>query len=225
MSASGPNGPAEHALVSPRAQQVLTAAALAALGGAIVLGATSGPGAVLTALAAGAAGASACRRWSSAAAGRALRAAVASVERERSLAVDAAAHHAAHWRAIVDTATEAIVTIDEQGVVESVNGAAQRLFGYAPDELLGQNVSLLMPEPFRGEHDGYLERYLRTGQRRIIGIGREVVARRKDGSEFPIDLSVGEGWSGGRRFFTAVIRDVSDRKDMQMKLAQSELLA
>ncbi len=82
-----------------------------------------------------------------------------------------------------------------------------------------------MPEPYRGEHDGYLRRYLATGEKRIIGIGREVLGRRKDGSEFPIGLSVGEGSTNGRRFFTAVIRDVSDRKDVQTKLAQSERLA
>jgi len=136
-----------------------------------------------------------------------------------------AARHAARWQAIVDTATEGIVTIDEAARIETFNGAAERLFGYTLAEVLGRNVSLLMPNPYQQQHDGYMERYLRTGERRIIGIGREVLGRRKDGSEFPIDLSVGEGNKDGRRFFTAVIRDISERKEMQTKLAQAERLA
>ncbi len=149
----------------------------------------------------------------------------AQAERERSAAADAASGHAARWRAIVDTATEGIVTIDARGRIENVNGAAIRLFGYGEQELIGRNVTILMPEPFNSEHDGYLRRYLQTGERRIIGIGREVVGRRKDGSMFPIDLSVGEGWIGEVRFFTAVIRDITERKQMQSKLAQTERLA
>ncbi|MCA8964106.1 MAG: PAS domain S-box protein [Planctomycetes bacterium] len=149
----------------------------------------------------------------------------ARAERERSVAAGAASAHAARWRAIVDTATEGIVTIDARGNIENVNGAAIRLFGYAESELVGRNVTILMPEPFNSEHDGYLRRYRQTGEKRIIGIGREVVGRRKDGSMFPIDLSVGEGWIGEDRFFTAVIRDITDRKQMQSKLAQTERLA
>lgn len=156
---------------------------------------------------------------------RSLRSSMGAVERERAAAIAASAHHAARWQAIVDTATEGIVTIDDRGLVETANGAAERLFGYSQAELLGQNVRMLMPEPFCSEHDGYLRRYLTTGERRIIGIGREVVGRNKDGTEFPIDLSVGEGDIAGRRFFTAVIRDISERKDMQTKLAQTERLA
>jgi two-component system, LuxR family, sensor kinase FixL len=208
-----------------RSDTALAAAALAALAGALAVGVATGPGAVLLALAAAAGGAAAARHRSRGAGAAVLQRAIATVERERGLAVDAAARHAADWRAIVDTATEGIVTIDERGRIESVNGAAQRLFGYAAGELLGENVAVLMPAPHRTEHDGYLRRYVATGERRIIGIGREVVARRKDGSEFPIDLAVGEGWTHGRRFFTAVIRDASDRRDMQMKLAQAERLA
>jgi two-component system sensor kinase FixL len=212
-STSGPRGAGvDHALA---------ALAVAALAIALMLGVASGPGAVLLAAAAAAATARAVRGI----ARRELRSAVASVDRERALAIDAAAHHAAHWRAIVDTATEAIVTIDANGRIESVNGAALHLFGYEPGELIGNNVATLMPEPHRSEHDGYLRHYLETGEKRILGIGREVVARRKDGTEFPIDLSVGEGATNGRRFFTAMIRDVSDREDMQAKLTQSERLA
>jgi two-component system sensor kinase FixL len=146
-------------------------------------------------------------------------------QRERAEAVATSERFSARWQAIVDTATEGIVTIDEQGIIDTVNGAAERLFGWPADELIGRNVRVLMPQPFRDEHDGYLRRYLTTGERRIIGIGREVVGMRRDGSEFPIDLSVGEGEIGGRRFFTAVIRDISDRQQMQTKLAQAERLA
>lgn len=162
-----------------------------------------------------------CRNTASAS----IQSATAAAEQGRTAALESASTHAALWQAIVDTATEGIVTIDERGMVETVNGAAERLFGYRSEELVGKNVAMLMPQPYRDEHDGYLRRYLDTGERRIIGIGREVVGLRKDGTQFPIDLSVGEGWSQGRRFFTAVIRDISDRKDMQTKLAQTERLA
>ncbi|MBL9080043.1 MAG: PAS domain S-box protein [Planctomycetes bacterium] len=162
-----------------------------------------------------------CRRHTR----RALTEATWASERERSQAVASSARHAARWQAIVDTATEGIVTIDAQGIVETANGAAERIFGWRADELVGQNVARLMPESYAAEHDGYLRRYLQTGERRIIGIGREVPGRRRDGSEVPIDLSVGEGTVDGRKFFTAVLRDISDRKQMQLKLAQTERLA
>ena len=135
------------------------------------------------------------------------------------------ANLAARWRAIVDTATEGILTIDDRGTVETVNGAAVRLFGWPAEEIVGRNVAQLMPPPYATEHDEYLRRYLSTGERRIIGIGREVVGKRRDGSEFPIDLSVGEGNLEGRKFFTGVIRDITERKQMQTKLAQAERLA
>lgn len=147
------------------------------------------------------------------------------VDDQRVQALASAADHAARWQAIVDTATEGIVTIDANGRIETVNGAAERLFGYGAAELIGADVSVLMPEPFRSEHGTYLQRYLATGDRRVIGIGREVLGRRKDGSEFPVYLSIGEGTTNDRRFFTAVLRDVSDHKDMQTKLAQAERLA
>lgn len=143
----------------------------------------------------------------------------------RKQALGAASAHAAHVQAILDTATEGIVTIDSRGIVESFNGAAERLFGYAAAAVVGNNVKQLMPQPCHGEHDAYLQRYLTTGEKRIIGYGREVVGRRFDGSLFPIDLSVGEGWTGGKRFFTAVIRDITERHEMQAKLAQTERLA
>lgn len=118
----------------------------------------------------------------------------------------------ARYRAIVDTAVDAIVVIDELGRVEAFNPAAERLFGYAAAEMIGQNVHRLMPEPYHGEHDGYIRRYRETGERRIIGIGREVNGLRSDGATFPLELSIAEWWDGGKRFFTGVMRDVTDRR-------------
>ncbi|MBM4059832.1 MAG: PAS domain S-box protein [Planctomycetes bacterium] len=154
-----------------------------------------------------------------------VRRATVEAEQARERALDAASAHSARIQAIVDTATEGIVTIDSAGRIDTFNGAAERLFGYRAAEVLGRNVSVLMPPPHCDDHDGYLQRYLTTGVRHIIGIGREVAGRRKDGTTFPIELSVGEGWIGGQRFFTAVIRDVTERKEMQTKLGQAERLA
>ena len=119
-----------------------------------------------------------------------------------------------------------MVVIDIRGIMQSFSAAAERLFGYSPDEVIGKNVSMLMPSPYREQHDGYLERYLRTGERRIIGIGRVVVGERKDGSTFPMELSVGEMKSGKDRFFTGFIRDLSERQKTESRLQelQSELV-
>ena len=114
-------------------------------------------------------------------------------------------------RAILESATDVVITIDEQGRVESANRATERLFGYTNAELVGKNVKLLMPSPYSDEHDVYLSTYLRTGEAKIIGVGREVVGKRKDGSTFPIDLAVSELHVQGRRVFTGIIRDASDR--------------
>jgi two-component system sensor kinase FixL len=154
-----------------------------------------------------------------------VEAATWSAKRERTEAVAASARYSARWQAIVDTATEGILTIDAHGTIETMNGAAERLFAWPASEAIGKNVNLLMPSPYHEEHDGYLQRYLNTRVPRIIGIGREVMGLRRDGTEFPIDLSVGDGDIDGRKFFTGVIRDVSDRKQMQTKLAQAERLA
>lgn len=163
--------------------------------------------------------------WCRRAAHRSVQAVAEVADLQLDAARQSASSHAARWRAIVDTATEGIVTIDERGTIEEVNGAAERLFGFGSGELTGKNVSVLMPSPHQEMHDEYLRAYLKTGERRIIGIGREVLGRHKNGTEFPIDLSVGEGTSQGQRFFAAVIRDLTERKEMQMKLAQTERLA
>ncbi|MGV3742393.1 MAG: sensor histidine kinase [Burkholderiaceae bacterium] len=126
----------------------------------------------------------------------------------------------ARMRAIFDTAVDAIVTIDERGIMERVNPAAEKLFGYTEAELAGKNVSMLMPSPYREMHDGYLERYLRTGEKKIIGIGREVVGQRRDGSVFPMELSVAEMRLGDRRMFTGVVRDITERKQADARHEQ-----
>ena len=119
------------------------------------------------------------------------------------------------YRAIVDTAVDPIVVITETGMINAFNPAAERLFGYGSDDVLGLNVRMLMPEPYHDAHDGYLSQYRQTGERRIIGIGREVSGMRKDGSTFPLELSVAEWRSGGARFFTGVMRDITERKEAE----------
>ena len=115
-------------------------------------------------------------------------------------------------QAIVETAVDGIITINERGLIETFNPAAEKLFGYRAAAVLGKPVSMLMPEPFRSEHAHYVNRYLETGEKRIIGIGREVVGRRRNGSTFPMFLSVGEQRGNGSRKFTGIVRDITDRK-------------
>jgi len=147
--------------------------------------------------------------------------------RRRTMAMtrDALAREA-HLQSILDTVPEAMIVIDERGIMRSFSSAAERLFGYGEDEALGQNVKILMPTPYRENHDGYLQRYIRTGERHIIGIGRVVVGLRKDGSTFPMELAVGEMNSGNRRFFTGFIRDLTERQKTEARLQelQSELV-
>ena len=138
--------------------------------------------------------------------------------------VEALHNQEARMRAIVSTAIDGIVTINDAGIVESFNPAAEHIFGYAAEEVLGNNVRMLMPEPYHSEHDGYLERFLRTREPHVIGIGREVVGRCKDGSTFPMDLAVGETELGSRRLFTGIIRNISVRKNAQRDLAARDAM-
>lgn len=124
-------------------------------------------------------------------------------------------------RAIVDHAVDGIITIDTRGTIETFNPAAERMFGYTAAEVTGQNVMVLMPEPYRSAQDGYLARYRQTGETKIIGIGREVVGRRKDGTIFPLDLALSEMHLGDRRLFTGIARDISERKAAESRLAQA----
>ncbi len=128
-------------------------------------------------------------------------------------------------RAIVDAAVDGIIAIDAQGTILELNPAAERIFGYAASELLGRNVTILMPQPYRDEHDDYVRRYLETGERRIIGIGREVRGRRKDGSVFPHYLAVAEGSLAGKRMFTGIIRDLERLRQAEERARQAEQLA
>lgn len=131
------------------------------------------------------------------------------------------------YRAIFETAVDAIITIDEGGTIESINPAGEKLFGYRAEELVGGSVNRLMPSPDREHHDQYLEHYRRTGEKRIIGIGREVVALRKDGTLFPIRLAVSEMWLGEWRIFTGQVHDITERKKMEqgLKAANEAALA
>lgn len=138
----------------------------------------------------------------------------------------ALAEREAHLLSIYDTAPDALIVIDEKGIMQSYSAAAERMFGWSASEVLGRNVKMLMPRPFRGQHDGYLHRYLDTGERRIIGIGRIVVGERKDGSTFPMELAVGEVRSEHGRVFTGFVRDLTERQATETRLQelQSELV-
>ena len=131
----------------------------------------------------------------------------------------------ARLRSILQTVPDAMLIIDEHGRIESLSTTAEQLFGYAAEEVSGQNVSLLMPSPYREQHDAYIQRYLSTGERRIIGIGRIVVGQRKDGTTFPMHLTVGELRSGERHHFTGFIRDLTDQQitEERLKELQSEV--
>jgi two-component system sensor kinase FixL len=140
-------------------------------------------------------------------------------------AADLAAREA-HLQSILDTVPDAMIVIDERGIMQSFSATAERQFGWKAEEVVGKNVSMLMPNPYRDAHDGYLGRYMTTGERRIIGIGRVVVGERKDGSTFPMELSVGEMLSGQQRYFTGFVRDLTERQATERRLqdVQSELV-
>ncbi len=132
----------------------------------------------------------------------------------------------AHLSSILQTIPDAMIVINDRGVIQSFSAAAERLFGYTSIEIVGRNVRQLMPNPYRDQHDGYIGRYLNTGEKRIIGIGRIVVGERRDGSTFPMELSVGEVNSAGGRFFTGFIRDLSELQQTEARLQelQTELI-
>ncbi len=121
-------------------------------------------------------------------------------------------------RAVMENVVDGVLTIDERGIMQSVNPAAERIFGYSATELLGRNIAMLMPEPYHSQHDGYLANYCRTGEAKIIGVGREVTGRRKDGSTFPMDLAVSAFHLGGARAFAGLVRDITLRKEAEAQI-------
>ena len=134
----------------------------------------------------------------------------------------ARSHQELEFRALLDAAVDAIIVVDHHGTIEEFSRAAQQLFGYTPDEIIGRNVRELMPDPYRHEHDGYMHRYMTTGEPRIIGTGREVRAQRKDGSIFPCDLSVGHVRGIDPPRFIGFISDITARKEADERLRRSE---
>jgi len=131
-----------------------------------------------------------------------------------------------HLRSILDTVPDAMIVIDGHGIIQFFSSAAERLFGYAEEEAIGRNVSELMPQPDQSRHDGYLARYRSSGERHIIGIGRIVTGKRRDGATFPMHLSIGEMQSGGEPYFTGFVRDLTEHQQTQARLQQlqSELV-
>ncbi|WP_431471081.1 PAS domain-containing sensor histidine kinase [Sphingosinithalassobacter sp. LHW66-3] len=145
---------------------------------------------------------------------------------DRKAAERALERNALHLRSILATVPDAMIVIDERGIILSFSAAAERLFGYGEADVIGQNVAMLMPSPDRERHDNYIARYLATGERRIIGIGRIVVGQRRDGTDFPMELAVGEANTDGHRIFTGFIRDLTEqqRAELRVKELQSELI-
>jgi len=139
---------------------------------------------------------------------------------------ESAAGESAMLRSILETVPDAMVVIDLHGTILQFSKAAERLFGWRADEVHGQNVRMLMPSPYRDQHDDYLKRYMATGERRIIGIGRVVVGQRRNGSTFPMELSVGEASSADRKLFTGFVRDLTERQQARARMQelQDELL-
>jgi two-component system sensor kinase FixL len=131
----------------------------------------------------------------------------------------------ARWRAVVDAAVDGIIVIDSRGRIEAFNASAERMFGYAEADVLGKNVSMLMPEPHRGNHDGYIRHHLETGEKKIIGIGRAVNGLRRDGHVFPLHLSVGEFEIDGTMHFTGILHDLTRRAELEERLRETTALA
>ncbi|MEZ4701554.1 MAG: PAS domain S-box protein [Rhodothermales bacterium] len=141
------------------------------------------------------------------------------VKRSESRGVEAALRTSeANARAVLETTVDGVITIDVRGTIQSFNRAAERIFGYTPQEVIGQGIQVLMPQPMRDEHDGYMRSYLETGHAKIIGIGREVQGLRKDGSVFPMDLAVSEVVTNGQRGFTGIVRDISYKRQLEREL-------
>src|SRR6266403_5387921 len=140
---------------------------------------------------------------------------------ERKLAEQALRETAARLRALTETAVDGVILIDARGVVLMFNSACEKLFGYSVEEVIGENVKMLMPQPYRHEHDRYITNYRDTRDPKIIGIGREVIGLRKDGSTFPMDLSVGEARQDGESIFVGIIRDITERKLAEQALEQA----
>ncbi len=145
--------------------------------------------------------------------------------RDTGQSVDALRISDARWRAVVNAAVDGIIVIDSAGRIEAFNHAAEQMFGYTEAEVLGQNLRMLMPEPDRSRHDGYLQRYLETGEGRIIGIGRPVTALRRDGQLLPVHLSVGAMEIDGETHFTGILHDLSRRTELEERLREATALA
>jgi PAS domain S-box-containing protein len=139
--------------------------------------------------------------------------------------LDALRTAAARWRAVIDAAVDGIVVIDSRGRIEAFNHAAERMFGYLEADVIGKNISMMMPEPDRSKHDGYIQHHLETGERRIIGIGRAVTGLRQDGQQFPLHLSVGAMELDGEKHFTGILHDLSRRTELEDRLRESTALA
>ena len=129
---------------------------------------------------------------------------------------------AERYRSVVDNIVDGIVTIDECGTIKSFNPAAERIFGWTAADIIGRNISIFMPESYRSQHDHYLRDYLDTGEKKIIGFGREVMGQRRDGSTFPMDLAVSESYLGDQRIFTGIVRDITERKRLEAQLLQAQ---
>ncbi|HWI19435.1 MAG TPA: PAS domain S-box protein [Vicinamibacterales bacterium] len=144
---------------------------------------------------------------------------------DESQSADALRMAGARWRAIIDAAVDGIIVINSRGSIEAFNAAAERMFGYSEAEVLGKNVSLLMPEPYRANHDGYIDHHLKTGEKKIIGVGRAVNGMRRDGQVFPLHLSVGEFEIDGEMHFTGILHDLSKRAELEERLREATALA
>lgn len=128
---------------------------------------------------------------------------------------------AQYLKALLDNMVDGVITIDKAGKIQSWNRACEQIFHYNPDEVIGKNVSMLMPEPYHSQHDQYLENYMKTGEAKVIGIGREVMGRRKNGATFPLDLSVSVVVNNGDRTFVGIVRDITERKETEILLKRS----